>query len=74
MALVYMLLCAVAMPFKVTLCLNLRLRLRLRRSPSPSLSPNLNQDKGDDFFANACSFSLVAVFFFCIVIKIRYVV
>ena len=72
MALVYMLLCAVAMPFKVTLCLNLR--LRLRRSPSPSLSPNLNQDKGDDFFANACSFSLVAVFFFCIVIKIRYVV
>ena len=74
MALVYMLLCAVAMPFKVTLRLNLRLRLRLRRSPSPSLSPNLNQDKGDDFFANACSFSLVAVFFFCIVIKIRYVV
>ena len=74
MALVYMLLCAVAMPFKVTLCLNLRLRLRLRPSPSPSLSPNLNQDKGDDFFANACSFSLVAVFFFCIVIKIRYVV
>ena len=74
MALVYMLLCAVAMPFKVTLCLNLRLRLRRSPSPSPSLSPNLNQDKGDDFFANACSFSLVAVFFFCIVIKIRYVV
>ena len=72
MALVYMLLCAVAMPFKVTLCLNLR--LRRSPSPSPSLSPNLNQDKGDDFFANACSFSLVAVFFFCIVIKIRYVV
>jgi len=65
-----MLLCAVAMPFKVTLCLN----LRRSPSPSPSLSPNLNQDKGDDFFANACSFSLVAVFFFCIVIKIRYVV
>ena len=42
-ALVYMLVCAVAMPFK---------------------------DKGDDFFANACSFALVAVFFFCIVMKI----
>ena len=42
-ALVYMLVCAVAAPFK---------------------------DKGDDFFANACSFALVALFFFCIVMKI----
>ena len=42
-ALVYMLVCAVARPFK---------------------------DEGDDFFANACSFALVAVFFFCIVMKI----
>ena len=36
-----------------------------------SLSLSLSLTQGDDFFANACSFALVAVFFFCIVMKIR---
>ena len=44
LALVYMLLFAVARPFK---------------------------EEGDDSFAKACSFALVSVFFFSIVIKVR---